>query len=92
MENSNLPKWLVSSTGEGLAMRAKAFLVGILPTVLIVSRLFGYTLEAQDANAIIDAVTLLLEGGVMVISAIYFVQGWVRANHFKRNKLGKFAE
>ncbi len=92
MENSNLPNWLVSSTGEGLAMRAKAFLVGILPTVLLLSRLFGYTLEAQDANALIDAVVVLIEGGFMLVTTVYFIQGWIRANHFKRNKLGKFRE
>lgn len=92
MEKSNLPNFLLSSTGEGLALRVKAFLVGILPAVLIIARLRGYTIAEQDASAVVDSIVTLIEGGITVISAVYMIIGFVRANHYKRNNLGKFAK
>ena len=92
MNETNLPNWLVSSTGEGLSLRVKSFLVGVLPTVLVVSKLIGHPILETDANTTIDLTVTLIEAGVAFLAAIYHAVGWVRARFYKKNNLGKFAK
>ena len=87
---SNLPLWLLSSTGTGLSLRVKSFLIGILPTALVVSKLIGYPILETDATAFVDIAVTVIESVVAIIAGFYQFAGWKRATFYKKNLLGKF--
>ena len=83
--------FLQSSDGSGsLSLRVKTFLIGIVPLILVVSRLAGHSLTGSDVNAGIDIVATIIEAGIALIAAVYHGIGWIRANFNKKNQLGKF--
>ena len=86
---------LLSSTGEGLALRAKSF-VGIAVAVAL---WFGVGLNADGLNELAAQLAPLLEslkqiaaGVVGVVSFVKFIDGWIRAERYKANSLGKYAK
>jgi len=87
-----IPSWLVSSTGEGIALRVKSTLTGLAGAIVLVSALIGKPIDGSEVDSIIEAVTTILSGFTVVVSAIYFVIGWVRRNYLKKNSLGKFSK
>lgn len=91
MDNSNLPAWLESSTGQGLSLRVKSFLIGILPTVLVLSNLIGHPIIQADANAWVEITVNVIEAGIALIAVVYHAVGWIRARYYKKNQLGKFS-
>jgi len=90
-KTSNLPTWLQSSTGEGLPLRVKSFLVGVLPAVLAISHLTGNPILEVDANMWVESLVVIVESAVALIAAVYHFAGWVRARYYKENNLGKFS-
>jgi len=78
------PFWL-SSTGEGLALRAKALLLGIVPIAIAFSPLIGFQITENELIQGIEALTGLLAAGM-------FIWGLVRNIWYRNRKLGKFVE
>lgn len=84
-----LPNWLLSSTGEGVAKRWKAFFAGVVPVVTLLAPLFGIELPPlQDLEEAVGKIILAIWSAV---SAVAFIQGWMRKIEFKEKKLGKYA-
>lgn len=82
MENNQA--WWSSSNGSGvLALRVKAVLIGLLPIILILLKLFGVNVVESD---LLNIVTGIVE----VIAIVTFVYGLARKNFNKSNHLGKY--
>jgi hypothetical protein len=88
---STLPNWLLSSTGEGISLRVKSFLVGILPTVLVIATLLGHPVGQEDANAWVSIIVNVLEAAIALIAICFHAIGWIRARYYKKHDMGKFA-
>lgn len=86
-----LPNFLLSSTGEGLAARWDAFFTGIIPVILIASKLLGWNIVEVDLNALNGQIVALISGAIVVWKSLQFIYGWARARFNKANGLGKFA-
>jgi len=87
----NLPKFLTSSTGEGLAERWESFFTGIIPVVLIASKLFGLNIVDVDLNELNGQVVIIISSLVAVWKSVAHIHGWFRNRFYKANKLGKFS-
>ncbi len=81
----NKSNWYDSSTGNGLALRAKSMMLGAVPVIVILADVFGF--QGLTEASLTELVTQI----VALISAAGFIYGWARAVYFKNKKLGKFA-
>lgn len=88
----DIPKFLLSSTGEGVAMRWKAVASAAVPIVLLVSPLLGLDLGQESLNEFVGGVSNAILAVWAAGSAVGFVAGWIRRNFNKANKLGAFKE
>lgn len=89
-ENQQIP-WWVSSTGEGLSVRVKSFLVGALPAVVVIAPLFGFNITEAAGNDLIASVVGTLSAVGTITAGLWHIYGWIRAFVFKKQGLGKFA-
>ena len=81
--NDSQPIWL-SSTGEGLALRAKALLLGIVPIVIALSPIVGLQINENELVQGIKTVTAIISAGM-------FLWGLIRNIWYRNHKLGKFS-
>lgn len=91
MDNQNLPSWLQSSTGEGIALRWKAIAAGALPVLLLVLPYLGIHITAEAFGSLIEGVYTVIISVWAVLSGVAFVYGWIRNYVFKNESLGKYA-
>lgn len=87
----NIPEFLQSSSGEGLALRWKSFAYALIPIFVIAAQLAGYDISkeafGEAADSIGEAITYLW----LLVTAVMHVKGWAERNFRKANKLGAFA-
>lgn len=85
-----IPNWLLSSSGEGVALRWKAVASAVIPTAVIVLAWFGYSVTSEDADAIVKTG----ERGILALwelaSVWMFISGLARRNWNKQHSVGKF--
>lgn len=87
-----LPKFLLSSTGKGLAQRWSTFFEGAIPAIVFVSTLVPtWNILAADLNEFNGYVIAGISGAVAVWKAVGHIDGWIRRFAYKRQGLGKFA-
>ncbi len=84
-----LPNFLLSSSGEGLALRWKSFATGILPLLLLILPRLGVNVLPSDADTLIQLGYDLIVDGALVLSVIFHIIGWSRAVLMKQNRAGK---
>ena len=89
MEEQKIP-WYVSSTGDGISLRVKSFLIGILPAILLVLKLSGYEISNEEAGSFINIIALVVSAFVTILASIYHMKGWARRNFYKTTNQGKF--
>lgn len=82
--------WITSSTGEGLSLRVKSFLVSIIPIIILVAHLSGYSITSENINSLIEQITVVISSVVTIISAIGYIYGQLRAMQYKHMQIGKF--
>ncbi len=75
---------MISSTGEGLALRIKSFVALIIPIVNILLENLGVNLVAEEIDGIIDA-------GFIIVFAALQVVAWTRNYIYKKESLGRYA-
>ncbi len=88
---NNLKNLFLSSTGNGLAMRWKAFFSAVVPTLALVGPLVGIDFLSTDnlnlfSEWVEKAIVLVWEA----VSGILFLKGWARRTFYKEKQLGKF--
>lgn len=82
---SSIPDFLLSSTGDGFSMRAKALIPALVPIISVIAALFGHQI---DKGSIVQ----LLESLCTTAALIMFIVGWVRAEVYKAHGLGYFSK
>lgn len=65
-------KFYLSSTGEGVKLRIKAFIPLIVPIINSVGDAYGITIVSEDFEIIVDSIFVLLAVTMHIV-------GWVRA-------------
>lgn len=68
--NTTKKTWWISSTGEGLSLTIKGFLIAILPGVLVLARLLGVDLAEADFVLLIDLLAKFVAGAIIAIGVI----------------------
>lgn len=87
-----MEKLFLSSTGEGMALRWKAFFASIIPIISLLGPLLGVDfLTPQFLDNVSNAIATLILGVWGIASIVLFVKGWARAKYNKENQLGKFS-
>jgi len=86
-----IPKFLLSSTGEGIAARWETLFTGIIPVILIASKVLGWNIVEVDLTELDGQIVIAISSLVAVWKAVAHIQGWIRNHFYKVNKLGKFA-
>lgn len=72
--------WYVSSEGAGLAQR----IISLSALIIPVLSAFGVNIAPGDIEPFVN-------GGFVIVFAIWHLWAWARANFNKQNNLGKFA-
>ena len=90
-KNMELPNWLKSSTGEGVALRWKSLASAVIPAVLLLGPIVGIDIEKEALDELSGGVSQFIVAVWAAGSAVAFIVGWVRRNALKRDGLGKFA-
>lgn len=88
----SIPNFLLSSTGEGIAMRWKAIASSIIPVFVLLAPSFGLQLDPDFQDQLTNNVTVIITSAWAFFSAVAFMAGLVRRNFNKTNRLGKFAQ
>ena len=72
--------WFIKSSAnsEQLSLTVKGFLVGAIPTLVVVANLFGITLIPNDLNGLSEAVINLGGAVLLVVSSATTVYGFAR--------------
>lgn len=87
----SIPNWLLSSTGEGVALRWKSLALGFLPVVLLGLQILGISISTEAGNELIGLVEKLILAAWALAAAVAHVYGWARKQDFQKKGLGKFA-
>lgn len=81
-----------SSTGEGLAKRWETFFSGLIPAIVVISSFIpGANLTEGSLSELNTLIVTLISSVVVIWKVVEHINGWVRRNFNKKNKLGKFA-
>ena len=81
---TKLPNWLLSSTGEGLALKIKGLLITLIPIFILAGKSFGWEWTQEGWAEFI-------EKGSGAISGVVIFIGVARQFFYKKNKLGRYA-
>ena len=87
-----IPNWLLSSTGEGVALRWRGFFSAIVPITLLVAPLLG--VEGLDNDSLLGfgkSVEIFILSVWAASSAIASIVGFGRQLKYKRERLGKYS-
>ena len=76
--------WWISSSGEGIQLRIKAFIALLIPIANALFESAGINFVAESIDPFIDAIFVVVFGFV-------HIYGWVKRSVRKRNKLGVFS-
>lgn len=86
-----LPNWLLSSSGEGVALRWKSFAAGVVPLALLVAKFLGYDITPDAANEAVGIVEEIILWAWTVGSIWKHIEGWANRNFRKELGQGKFS-
>lgn len=86
----NIPNWLLSSSGEGIALRWKTAAAAALPVITIAAQLAGHPITPETGSEfidIVDSVILWVWAGVAIVKHF---EAWRERNFRKRVGQGVF--
>jgi alpha-beta hydrolase superfamily lysophospholipase len=87
----SIPNFLLSSTGEGIALRWKAGMAAVIPFLVVVGPMLGLNIAAEEWNQLTGQVSNLIIGIWSLASIVGFLAGWVRRNFNRNAGTGKFS-
>ena len=87
MKNMPTEKWYHSSTGTGnLALTVKGILIGVVPVIILLSRMGGVEIGADDLRPTIDAIEGVIIAVGVAISAVMTLVGLIRKVYLRYKK------
>lgn len=88
----NIPEFLKSSSGEGVALRWRSAAMAVVPVLVILANLAGYNITQEVFGEFVNLIADLILGIWFVASLLLHIKGWAERNFRKRNKLGAFSK
>ena len=89
----NLLSVFESSDGSGrLSSRVSSILVGLIPAIVLISKLFGHEILQTEVQSGVDMLIQLVIYSEGLIALFWHINAWAARNFRKENKLGSFAQ
>lgn len=85
VSEGGIPDFLLSSTGDGFSMRAKALIPALIPVISVVAALLGYQIDKGSLMQLLNSLAT-------TAALIMWIVGQSRSQIYKAHKLGKFSE